>query len=75
MRQLGFQFAPGGIEKMATRQAVETRLLDSMDELDWFPLSRNQIVPAAGDQGGGIKTENSVGEGVSQMVIIEEPSV
>ena len=46
-----------------------------MDEFFRVALRRDEVVPAAGDVGGGVEAEDRVGEGIAMMMVIEEPAI
>jgi len=46
-----------------------------MDEFARFAGGWDQVVPAPGDVGVRVETEDAGGDGVAMMVVVEEPAV
>ena len=70
-----FEFLPGGVLTGGAGEGVELAGLDAVDELAGLALGRDEVEPAAGDEGVRVEAEDAVGDGVAVVVVVEEPAV
>src|SRR5205823_4382062 len=58
---------PRRIEVPGSRQSVEIRAFDAVDELGWLTLSGNQVIPAARAHDRS-DLENAVSDGIAMVM-------
>ncbi len=73
--EVGFELLPGGVFEFGAGEGVEFAGLDAMDELFGLAGGGDEVVPAAGDEGGLVEAQDAVGEGVAVVMVVEEPAV
>ena len=73
--EAGGEFLPAGVDVLLTGQVVEPAGFDAMDELLRLTVGGDEVVPAPGDVGVGIDTQDASGDGVAVVVVVEEPAV
>ena len=73
--ELELELLPRGVLAFCAGECVELEAFDAVNDFFRLSVRGDEVEPAAGDEAVLVEAENSVGDGVAVVVVVEKPAV